>query len=137
MNDRRFARKIKRMARIQTRRGNMTDFDFDRIVKGCKSPEVVKQWRAKLEQPVYGAPWVGPGVAKGIDWTSVWAWLKDNWPTILKLLLSILVFLGENPDEDTQDTYPRDSQDEGHFTRQRRQPLSYSGSDRPSIRFRD
>jgi hypothetical protein len=133
MNDRRFARKIKRMARIQTRRGNMTEFDLDRIVKGCKSPQVVKQWRAKLERPVYGAPWVGPGAAKGIDWVSVWAWLKANWPAILKLLLTVLVFLGENPDDNAQDTDTRDSPNEGHFTRHRRQPLPDSGVDWTSV----
>jgi hypothetical protein len=133
MNDRRFARKIKRMANIQTRRGNMSEYDRDRIVKGCKSPEIVKQWRAKLEQPVYGAPWIGPGVAKGIDWTSVWEWCKLNWPLILKLLLSVLVFLGENPDDNVSDTYSRGSQDESNSARQRRQPLFDGGGDRVSV----
>ena len=120
MNDRRFARKIKRMANIQTRRGNMSEYDRDRLHKGCKSPETVKQWRAKLESPVYGATWVGPSAAKGIDWPRMWEWLRANWPTILKLLLSVLVLLGENPDDNASDTDTRRSQDEGHDVRRQR-----------------
>lgn len=45
---------------------------------------------------------IGPIPVEGIgDWLSVvWAWIKNNWPTILKVLLSLLVFLGPNPENE-------------------------------------
>jgi hypothetical protein len=112
MNDRRFGRKVRRMARIKTWHGEMSEYDRDRIIKGSHDNATVKRWRAKLEQPVYGAPWVGPGASQGIDWTTVWEWFKANWPAILKILLTLLVFLGDNPDEDSTSSDPSDSPNE-------------------------
>jgi len=39
-------------------------------------------------------------VKTGINWSNIWSWLLDNWPAILKVLLSLLVFLGEKPEEE-------------------------------------
>lgn len=132
MNDRRFARKIRRMSRIKTWHGEMSEYDRDRIIKGSYDNATVKRWRDKLEQPSYGAPWVGPGVSQGIDWANVWAWFKANWPMILKLLLSLLVFLGDNPDEDNSSPDTSDSPDEGHPVHKDWEQ-SNSVSDRPSV----
>lgn len=101
MTDRQFARKIRRMARIKTWAGEMSKEELVKIKQGCRDPKTVKAWRAKLEHPMYGAPWMKPEMKQGlIDWPTVWEWLKKNWPTILQILLSLLVFLGEKPDED-------------------------------------
>lgn len=101
LTDRRLARKIRRAVRVKLRRGEINEDQAHRLTAGSRDANVVARWRKTLEQPVYGAPWVGkdPKVLTGIDWASIWAWLMDNWPTILRVLLSLLVFLGENPDE--------------------------------------
>lgn len=128
MNDRRFARKIRRMARIKTWQGEMSEYDLERIVKGSHDSATIKRWRAKIEEPRYGAPWVGPGVSQGIDWTSVWEWLKQNWPMILKILLSLLVFLGDKPDENSRNA-SSDSQNESDDGNEDRE-VDYSGISR-------
>lgn len=97
MDNRRFARKIRRMARIKTRAGEMSRGDLERIIVASHKKDIVSKWRNKLELPMYGAPWMRQGL---IDWTAIWEWLKNNWPAILQILLSLLVFLGEKSDED-------------------------------------
>ena len=113
MTDRRFARILRRMARIKTRQGKMSESDRDLVFKGSRDDATVKLWRAKLEQPAYGAPWVGTDASKGIDWPTVWEWLRKNWPMILKILIT-LILLGEKPDEDDSSTYTQYSPNEGH-----------------------
>jgi len=75
----------------------MTADQARRVVAGSHDYETVALWKANLENPVYKAPWIDstnpPGIWTGLDWSNLWDWLMDNWPTILKLLLSLLVFL--------------------------------------------
>jgi hypothetical protein len=103
MTDRMLARKLRRMAYIKTRQGKMSERDRDLIFKGSRDAATIKLWRAKLETPAYGAPWVGVDASEGIDWPSIWEWLRNNWPTILKILLT-LILLGDKTDEDTSST---------------------------------
>lgn len=95
MSDRRLARRIRLAVWYKSRRGEINPDQARRIREGCKDPAVVKRWRTTLEQPTYGAPWIDTDLKTGINWDRVWTWLMDNWPAILKVLLSLLVFLGE------------------------------------------
>lgn len=97
MSDRRLARKIRRAVRFKRRRGEINEDQARRLLEGSRDAGVVKRWRITLEQPIYQAPWVGkdPEILTGIDWATIWQWLLGNWPTILRILLSLLVFLDE------------------------------------------
>lgn len=87
--------------RWKSRRGEINPDQARRLQEGAKDSAVVRQWRKHLEQPKYGAPWMtDESVKTGINWSNIWSWLLDNWPAILKVLLSLLVFLGEKPEEE-------------------------------------
>jgi hypothetical protein len=97
MSNRRLARRIRLACRVKLRAGEMTDDQARRVVAGSHDHETVALWKATLEKPQYEAPWINsdnpPGVWTGLDWSRLWDWLIDNWPMILKVLLSLLVFL--------------------------------------------
>ena len=98
-----FGNKIKRIARRQMRRGKLDRETYNKIAEDSKDPAIVAMWKAEIEQKVPGAPWL---VKTGFDWrdlmSRIWQWLKDNWPAILKLLLSLIVFLEPEPKRDLE-----------------------------------
>jgi len=101
--ERRLARRIRTAVRIKLRRWEINEDQARRLLAGSRDPGVVRRWRKTLEEdPKCQAPWVDkdPELLTGIDWKSIWNWLLDNWPMILKILLSLLVFLGDNPEEE-------------------------------------
>jgi len=63
------------------------------IRKRLDSPEKI-DILAKVEQYVNEN-----GPKTGIDWEAIIQWLKDNWLTILKLILSLIVVLEPPPKE--------------------------------------
>lgn len=97
MTNRRLARRIRLACRLKLRAGEMTADQARRVVAGSRDDVTVALWKTNLEKPQYGAPWISsdnpPGIWTGLDWSRLWDWLLDNWPAILKLLLSLLVFL--------------------------------------------
>jgi len=98
MTNRRFARRIRLACRVKLRAGEMTQDQAQRVVAGSHDHDTVALWKTTLEKPQYGAPWLGtdnpPGIWTDSGWGSkLWDWLIDNWPMILKVLLSLLVFL--------------------------------------------
>ena len=99
LNNRRFARRVRLAARYKMRQGDLSPEQYHRIVAGSKDIGVVKRWRTALSEPKFQAPWLesAPDTWTGINWSNLWDWLIDNWPTILRLLLSLRVFLGEDP----------------------------------------
>lgn len=99
LNNRRFARRIRLAVRLKLRRGDISPEQARRLNEGSRDIGVVKRWRTALSDPKFKAPWLesDPSVWTGINWSNLWDWLIDNWPTILRLLLSLLVFLGEDP----------------------------------------
>ena len=109
MTNRRFGRQVRRISRHKLRNGEMTQEEFDKIRAASWDMKIVERWRTHLEQPRYGAPWVGKGeLLTGIDWASIWEWLTENWVTILQVLLSLLVFLGdENENQESGAESPR------------------------------
>ena len=99
LNDRRFGRRIRLAVRYKLRRGDISADQARRLWEGSKDTRVVQEWREALSDPQFKAPWLDtdPNVWTGINWSNLWDWLLDNWPTILRILLSLLVFLGEPP----------------------------------------
>jgi len=95
MTNRRFGRRIRTAVRIKLRAGEITPEQAARLVRGSHNHEIVARWRHTLSKPQFNPPWVkkDPKLLTGIDWKRIWEWLMDNWPTILKILLSLLVFL--------------------------------------------
>jgi hypothetical protein len=95
MNNRRLARRLRLAIRVKSRRGELTADEARRLKAGTRDAKQVEIWKKNLEHNVWGAPWLGkdPELMTGLDWSRIWTWLMDNWPTILKLLLSLLVFL--------------------------------------------
>ena len=93
-----FGRKVRRVARRQLRRGKIDQKTYKKIAEGSRDPAIVEEWRSAVERSVPGAPWL---VKTGVDWreklTEIWEWLIENWPTILKIILSLLVFIEPPP----------------------------------------
>lgn len=90
-----FGRKARRVARRQWRRGLMSRDDFDKVIDASRDPDKVAQWEAEVRKQL-GAPWEIQG---RIDWNAIWEWFIENWPTILKILLTLLAF-AETPKVD-------------------------------------
>lgn len=93
-----FGRKIRRVARRQRRRGKIDRKTYQKIADGSRDPVTVAKWKKAVESGVPGAPWT---LSTGMDWremlTAIWEWLIENWPTILKIILSLLVFIEPPP----------------------------------------
>ena len=99
-----FARKARMVARRQWRRGQMSREDFLKVRRASRDPKVVAEWEAQVKRQV-GAPWeTGPAYA--IDWHSIWEWFIKNWPAILKILLTLLVFVEVPEDADEPEDEP-------------------------------
>ncbi len=93
-----FGRKLRRVARRQHRRGQLDQHTYDRVVKGSKNPKTVASWKAAVESQVRGAPWLQePDEAEPSFFKKIWDWFIANWPTILSIILSLLVFVDERP----------------------------------------
>jgi len=92
-----FGNKIKRMARRQMRRGKINRETYDKIAKGSKDPTTVVKWKSEIERKIPGAPWLVKSADEPGLMSRIWEWLKENWPAILKLLLSLIVFLEPMP----------------------------------------
>jgi hypothetical protein len=93
-----FGRKAKRVARRQYWHGNITREEYLHIKEACKDPEMVARWRAGVERS-HRTPW-----REGrFDWSAIWDWFIENWPTILKVLLTLAPLMlepGPDPDEE-------------------------------------
>lgn len=99
-----FGRKVRRIARRQFRHGKIDRETFEKIKKGSRDPKIVAKWKSSIEQGVYGAPWLRKS---GFDWreifNEIWQWFLENWPTILKLLLTALMFVEEPPEQEEEE----------------------------------
>lgn len=96
-----FGRKMRRVARHQYRHGKITRDEYRKIVDGSRDSDVVKRWQSTVEKSVPGAPWLQKGAFNWRDiFTQIWEWFLENWPTILKLCLTLLVFVQEPPQSD-------------------------------------
>lgn len=94
-----FGRKARRVARRQRRRGKITRDEYNTVVEASRDPEKVAEWEAEVRKQL-GAPWETQG---RIDLSAIWDWFIENWPTILKILLTLLAFVEEPKTEEKSD----------------------------------
>lgn len=93
-----FGRKVRRVARRQWRRGKLDRETYRKIVQGSRNPDLVAKWQVAIENGVSGAPWIQK---TGSDWremlTEIWEWFLENWPEIMEILLTMLIFVKPPP----------------------------------------
>jgi len=67
------------------------------LERALHEPELMSKWCDKINGVCKGEPDNTPEYrlygANGEFVDKLWAWFKENWPTILKLLLSLVVLL--------------------------------------------
>lgn len=98
LTDKRFGRKLRRMSKRQTWSGNMSIEDRDKIIEATRDDKWLREARSRVEA-MPGRPW-GDGPLDGFDWSILWEWLGENWPEIVKMLLTIIPLFVEVPDAD-------------------------------------
>lgn len=100
-----FGRKVRRVARRQWRREKLDFVTYRKIVVGSRDPDTVAKWKLEVEKKVPGAPWA---VKTGTDFrdkfSEIWDWFIENWPTILKLLLTLMVFVEPEPQSEGEES---------------------------------
>lgn len=83
---------LKRRANRMLRRhgDEMTPPQREAVQRALADQVLLTQWNEKINE-IKGQP--EDNLMQGIAWDKVWDWFKANWPTILKLLLSLLVMI--------------------------------------------
>ena len=91
-------RKIRRVARRQRRRGKLDRVTYEKIKSQSHSPQAVAGWKLAIESQCPTAPWIAKKGSEpdGII-ERIWAWLIANWPTVLRIIISLLILLDEPP----------------------------------------
>jgi hypothetical protein len=79
------------------RRGEINREDYERIAEESQKPEKVAVWKAEVEKKLRGAPWAADDADQDDPtlWERIRAWIMANWPAILKIILSLLMFVEE------------------------------------------
>lgn len=96
-----FARKVRRVARRQYRWGKITYEEYRKVLNASRDREIVAKWQAEVEKQ-YIVPWkVSTGF---LDFSAIWDWFIENWPTILRILLTILPLIILAPEEEEETT---------------------------------
>ncbi len=89
-----FGRKIRRVARRQWRHNKLDYASYQKIVVGSRDPDTVAKWKAAVETNLSGAPWtIKTGGGFRVRLPEIWKWFIENWPAILKLILTLAVFI--------------------------------------------
>jgi hypothetical protein len=98
-------------------RGEIRREDYDRISEESRKPEKVAVWKAEVEQKLRGAPWAADDADQDDPtlWERIRAWIMANWPAILKIILSLLVFVEEPKLRDDK----KDDKKDGKITDER------------------
>jgi hypothetical protein len=88
------------------RRGQIRAADYKRIAKDSREPEKVARWREEVERKVVGPPWLVKGASPDDPtiWERIREWLVANWPMILKIILSLLMFVEEPKLRDVEES---------------------------------
>ena len=91
----------RRAARESFRDGKLTQDQYDKIMMALRHP-IRKRLRGeeRVDLMAEVEKYTAENMPKGkLDWATIVQWLKDHWMDILKLLLSLVVFLEEPPQE--------------------------------------
>lgn len=87
----------RRARRMLSRHGDkMTAEERTAVERALQTPDLMEKWCAKINEELPDAPEEPKYIMYGANGEFIdklWQWFKENWPTILKLLLSLLVAL--------------------------------------------
>lgn len=83
---RNLSRGLKQAAKQRLEAGEITQADADKMLRASRDNKVLRRLLRQMEEGPYGF---------SINWESIKDWIIENWPTILKVVLSLLVLLDE------------------------------------------
>jgi len=122
---RNFRRRVQRVADRQLRKGRLTPVEYKRVQDALRDPVLMKKWEAEVERQL--VPKTESRESR-IDWLAIRQWFIDNWPTILRILLSLLVLLDtsqveasveDNKSDDVESDY---TESDSYFSDDSNQP---------------
>lgn len=97
------ARKVRREARRDRRRGIISREEYNACVAVSEDWDALEQLNRRVEAEVN--PWNQNGLV-GADWrewlANLWDWFKENWPAILEIILTIAPLLLLEPEREDQ-----------------------------------
>jgi hypothetical protein len=103
MRIKKLRRKVRQQARLGLLTGKMSERDYDAAIWVANSDTLLNKLNDRIEAEVN--PWKRADGLIGTDWNVIWAnlidWFKANWPTILRIILTIVLIMETNKDEDS------------------------------------
>lgn len=95
-------RKVRRQARLGRLNGSMTEGQYQAAIAICKNETALAELNNRVENEIN--PWNRTDGLIGADWREIWAnivdWFKENWPAILRIILTILPLLILEPERE-------------------------------------
>lgn len=95
-------RKVRRQARSGRLDGSMTEAQYQASIAICKNEKALAELNNRVENEVN--PWNRTDGLIGASWREIWAniadWFKENWPAILRIILTILPLLLLEPEHE-------------------------------------
>ena len=96
-------RRTLRQARRELLRDSMSLDQYKQVVKVCDDNTTLAILNIRVEREVN--PWNYPSDLYGADWRTIfkniWDWFVENWPAILRIILTIApLLILEDGDED-------------------------------------
>lgn len=95
------ARKVRREARRDRRRGVISREEYEACYAVTEDWDALEQLNRRVEAEVN--PWNQNGLV-GADWrewlANLWDWFKENWPEILRIILTIAPLLLLEPEDE-------------------------------------
>lgn len=96
-------RKVWQQARLGLLNNTMTEREYDSAMVVARDDTLLAKLNGRIESEVN--PWNRSDGLIGADWSEIWAnlvdWFKANWPTILRIILTIVLLLEPNKDENS------------------------------------
>ena len=88
-------RKTIRQALRERRAGRMTDEEMRAVEVVVNDPKALAELNERVERDVN--PWNRADGLIGVDWktwlANLWDWFVENWPTILRIIMTIAPLL--------------------------------------------
>jgi hypothetical protein len=104
MNIRRLKKKLRRQARREYRAGRMTGMEFNAAMRVSDDYLLLNKLNKYIEEEVN--PWNRADGLIGASWSdwfsSAWDWFVQNWPTILRFIITIAPLLLLEPKHEDQ-----------------------------------
>lgn len=91
MRDAALKRRAQRMVERKIKRGEISQVEIDAVERVCNDPDLLSRWNKEIKAARLN-PYDGTRIG-AINWSDVVDWFAANWPTILKLLFTLLLAL--------------------------------------------